>query len=105
MTTISKTDLLFIRACKSAKGMQRVKSVYRRFYLKGNSDPMPHVASILTGIVDAHCPMSNTDLVQALNPAQREFYGLDAEPFHVTVAHAMLSRIANTPVDKFPNYR
>ncbi len=48
---LSKTDMLFIRACKAKDPYQRLRSVYRRFYCGIENQDM-YITDILARIVD-----------------------------------------------------
>ncbi len=70
MPNLTKEQILFIRACKSNNGLQRVKSVYRRFYCKGfgHIEQRRALISILLDICDMCCPIRAVELVNRLNP-------------------------------------
>jgi hypothetical protein len=58
---MDKIEQLFIRACKSKNPDQRLKSVYKRFYLEdlsGGRTFYDVMNALLTPIVDKYCPMS-----------------------------------------------
>lgn len=67
---MNKVELLFVRACKSGKGLKRVESIYRRFYNKSVSYQVQRQAiiSILLNICETYCPIGAFVLVNRLNP-------------------------------------
>ncbi len=58
---MNKTEMLFIRACKSSDAVKRIKSIYKRFYVirNENLDEMfeQNIVFILSSIVDDYYPM------------------------------------------------
>ena len=67
---MDKVQQLFVRACKSGKGLKRVESVYRRFYSKGLSyqEQRRAIISLLLDICAKYCPIDTKELVNKLNP-------------------------------------
>jgi len=58
--SLTKLEMLIIRACKSQDPIKRLTSVYRRFYNFGvtdREDVSPHVADILGQVVDKYFPI------------------------------------------------
>lgn len=64
------TEVLWIRVCKSFDPSTRLRSVYRRFYLKQTDKKQIDTAliNILSGIVDKYCEVKISSLVESLNP-------------------------------------
>lgn len=57
MATMSKVDMLWVRACKSYRPEQRLESVYRRFYVRGKLKPHD-LCQILYGVCERTHPMT-----------------------------------------------
>lgn len=56
---ISKIDQLFIRACKSSNPDKRLRSIYRRFYLKAShEDETIYISNHLVYLVDKYFTLS-----------------------------------------------
>ncbi len=58
---MTKTEMLFVRACKNFDAVKRIKSIYKRFYAisKESLDEMfeQNIVHILASIVDDYYPM------------------------------------------------
>lgn len=102
---MSNTELLFIRACKSKHPHQRVRSVYRRFYLNCEYDhATEYIANLLVNICDKYNLMSTGDMVIAVHPANRWKYGNEDDSYWTAIFNITLSRIRLTEVKKFPGF-
>ena len=100
---MKKLDQLFVRACKTLRPEQRVRSVYRRYYTR---QPVPdrYVIGILAELCDTYVPMSAVDLVRELSPKQVWMntetggYSYDKECLRV-----LINRIRFSEVREFPS--
>ena len=103
---MDKTEMLFIRACKSMNPRIRVASVYKKFYLlSGITDYERdmHIAMILGGIVDKYKLMTACDMVTMLSPSQKIFYeDVDSPGYYTIVRNGFTSKIRLSPVEDFP---
>ena len=91
---LSKTEVLLIRACKSEKPLQRVRSVYKRQYHRGIENPVPAMAIILTNLCEkvVHYPISK--LVEDMNPIHHWRFALPEDhKYHDIVLGVMISKI------------
>ena len=70
---LNNIELLFIRACKVNDPRKRVKSVYRRFYLRGTSTINEdfYIAGILLGICEKYLPINPSHLLSELSPTNK----------------------------------
>ena len=68
---MTKTEMLFIRACKSANPETRLYSVYKRFYEESYELYKQNIVGILIEIVDKYCPMTMAEYYQ-----RRDSYNL-----------------------------
>jgi len=75
---------LFIRACKTSNAN---KSVYRRFYW--HKTDYTALASILSTLIDEHCPMSTAKLVDAMSPSNYPI----TNNYHEKVLYVLINRI------------
>lgn len=66
---MDNTQALLIRACKSTNPEERLHKLYRKFYYSGGTQEQEKEALsyILTTIVEVHCPMSLSSLVQEMS--------------------------------------
>jgi len=100
---MQKIDQLLVRACKSHNPPMRVRSVYHRFYLNTPSQNNYHLAKVLSQIADRYLALRPSELLSALHPENRPFYGATTEDDHWTMAVKLLvSRIGITPTSRFP---
>jgi hypothetical protein len=68
---MTKTEMLFIRACKSTDSSKRILSVYRRFYGKYEpEESLSAVVHILSNIVDKVNKPSLLEVIASLNMYQ-----------------------------------
>jgi hypothetical protein len=65
---MKKIDMLWVRACKSMHPEQRLKSLYRRFYLPENLDNR-HLTIILMGICRQYYPVDADRFIENMQPA------------------------------------
>ena len=100
---MNKTTQLFIRACRTLHPRQRVRSVYKRFYLgDGNDDA--HIVLILSELCDQHAPFKSIELMSAFDPQSYWYWKRDdEEPLtHVEIClNVLINKIRHTPVEKF----
>lgn len=101
---MDKIEILFVRACKSENTLERIKSVYRRFYYSEyKSEP---VACILTRIASKYDLIRLRELIQDLDPQNSWEFGYNEDtPYYERVVAIMASTIRLANVDKFPGYR
>ena len=66
---MDKLDILFIRACKVNNNEQRLKSLYRRFYLIDLQDVSEiYIINKLARLCDKYCSFKTIELVSELSP-------------------------------------
>lgn len=100
---INTIEELFIRACKSENPHKRIRSVYRRYYLKTNKNVDQHLANILSRIIEKYDLITQTRLINDLNPANHWRFGLTKEDsYNKCVLHVATSVIRFSKKDKFP---
>ncbi|MDB4311827.1 hypothetical protein N9937_00190 [bacterium] len=98
---MDKSTQLFIRACKVDQSKRRLLKLYRTHYYGGtqtDDECMPHIARILTDIVEKYCPQKLSTIVQDLSPQQCWYYQIEGEelPYYHRVAVVMEKYIAWT---------
>ncbi len=96
---MTKTEQLFIRACKARKPLTRVESVYRRFYLE-RDDPHPHIAIILARLCDKFSPFTTTNFITELSPGNNWRYGGEDDSFELQCIHRLVSKLRFTEATK-----
>ena len=99
---ITKTDMLFVRACKSLDPPKRIRSVYRRFY-SGDSQPDKHLVVILSRICDEYVPFKTADLINGLSPAKDWMYE-DCCDFYSRTIAIVTGQIRHAEIEKFPGF-
>lgn len=104
MKELSKTQILFVRACKSNNAERRLKRLYKSIYFPEYSDSA--MLSILLTIVENHNLVSIWTLVKEYtNPEKGWQFGSDTdEPYETRMVKAMTSIIRLTAIDKLPGY-
>lgn len=95
-----KIDQLFIRACKSREPRVRLHSLYKRFYLAGDSsyeDREGSIGDILLGIIDKHFPNTKvSDVVYKMYP---DHYLMEiGESYYSRVVSVCISEIRFTKI-------
>jgi hypothetical protein len=102
---MNKTELLFIRACKSCKP-KRLKSVYRRFYLKYYQDACDNfILNILTDICDKYLDVSLSKFIQDVNHEKVMDKMLNNKRIEIEIQISVVRNyIAFADIDKFPGY-
>lgn len=79
MESLTKTDILFIRACKSNNVDHRINRLYKMLYLQRDPDPI-HILMILSSIYEK-LPLFRrkglTDIIQAVQPNNYFYLGCD----------------------------
>lgn len=106
---MDKTQLLFIRACKSNNSNKRIEQVYKRFYYCGSKPDVKHLIKILVGITESSSnPLRTIDLIENLFPDNRwKFQSVDTGPsgdYWECVKNVLVSHIRLTAVHDFPYY-
>ena len=103
---MDKTEMLFIRACRSLNPRRRVASVYKRFYGTGgmtDNEVDRNVGFILGGIVDKYKLMTAMECATMLSPSQKMFYEReDSDDYYTIVRNGFTSKIRLSPVEDFP---
>ena len=64
---MDKIEMLFVRACKSINPQQRMKSVYKKFYLGSDIEFERNINMILADIIDEYFPMKIEDYIRSLS--------------------------------------
>jgi len=105
---MDNTTLLFIRACKSKDPRTRIESVYRRFYLKANSEEekQKHIVIILAKVCDtAKIPINFTDIIENMHP-DHVFSKFATEPqtYTARARRVLESYIRFTPAVEIEGY-
>jgi len=96
---MTKTDQLFIRACKARNPLTRVESVYRRFYLERNN-PHPHITMILARLCDEFSPFTTSRFVSELSPENNWRYGDEDDSFELRCIQRLISKLRFTEATK-----
>lgn len=65
---MTKTEILFIRACKSKNPSVRLRSTYRRFYVGIDEYIDLHISYILAEICDKFLDLKTADILYSLHP-------------------------------------
>lgn len=97
---MTKTDQLFIRACKSKNPLTRVQSVYRRFYIEKNNTH-PYIAMILAELCDRFNTFTTTQFILEMSHNNNWRYGNDAYSFYLQCINRLISKIRFTDGAKF----
>lgn len=100
--TLSKTEMLFIRACKSRNPQKRLKSVYRRFYLADVEHSDVYILGILAEIVDQYIPMTLTEALSRMNPEDIYTWKAENDNYTSRCLASVTSYIRLTGASKFP---
>ena len=103
---MTKTEILFIRACKSKDGRKRLNSVYRRMYIKSDNEQANtwHISNILSSIC-TKLGMTVSQLVQDLDPTHAWRFGWETDvPMETLMLDRLATYIRHMPVDKIPDY-
>lgn len=105
---MTKTEMLFVRACKSSSD-KRVYSLYRRFYYVGHwvkQDELDaRIGSVLLDICEKYCPVNVRELIGRLDPNwiwSKHIYK-DSYSYQKVLLEYLIGHIANTEVSCFPN--
>jgi len=101
---VNKTDMLFIRACKSDNAEKRIQRIYKSVYYYDFD--YKHAAIILTKIVTENNLINMQNLItECLDPSQAwKFGGSEDEDYYVRVFRAMIGIIRLTEVSKLVNF-
>jgi len=101
---MDNTTQLFIRACKSKNSEKRLYSVYRRFY--GNYENVePNIAYILSKICDEYLNITNTQMIEKLNPTNTWMYNNEEgeTPYSFITMRMLCSSLRQSSINCFPN--
>lgn len=99
---MTKTELLFIRACKSLNPEKRVFSVYKRYYYYSNKAyTREALISILANICDNYLDISVSRVIQDMYP--HKFLN-DNRTYNERAFDALVSWVRLTPVDTIDGY-
>jgi len=97
---MTKTEMLFIRACKTNRPYIRLDSIYRRFYLRLPPQEVEvYIAHILINIVDKYFSYDLLTVVEALKDNHPIF---GKYSYIRRVINAMINIIRFTEVNKLP---
>ena len=101
---LSKTQTLFVRACKSNNAERKLKRLYKSIYYPEYSDSA--MLSILLTVVENHNLVSLWSLVKEYaDPEKGWQFGSDSdEPYETRMVKAMTSIIRLAAIDKLPGY-
>ena len=93
---MTKTEMLFIRACKSNNPQLRLRSVYRRFYCSQHliEDVSGPVAYLLVNIVEKYFKYSLINLLGDLSPSNIMY--IISTPYNTKVLYEMTNIIRFT---------
>ena len=98
---LPKTEMLFIRARKSANPAKRLQSVYRRFY--GNYDYNPwYVVGILISIVEKYFPIDLLHVFSSLNVDNSIAFRGVKNAYALNALHILYNHIRFLEVSKLP---
>ena len=91
---MDKTTQLMIRACKSLNPQQRLRTVYRRFYYRGDSVGQENAAlvSILSRVCEEYAPIRLTVLMDHLKPENHWKHDFEVREGFNSYAVKILSR-------------
>lgn len=105
MAKLSKTELLFIRACKVEDATKRVTSVYKRFYSRHHGTDCD-VAAIMLNVVDKHYPINAIKLINELNPANAWRYANSGQTltYHQLVLRVLICHIRLSDVRRIDGW-
>lgn len=102
---LTKTELLFIRACKSKNPMKRVQSVYKKQYglIEVEKEGL---ATVLASIIEKQCPMSISELIRKANPNEVTWWHFkeDEKTYFDRVLLSLVSHMRGTAVNIFNGY-
>lgn len=99
---LDKTEILFIRACKSKNPDIRVKSVYRRFYCRHEKNEDFYICGILASLCDKKKLISISDLISSLYESNGYRFGIEQSASHWSKSNTILiSSIRYTDCKKF----
>ena len=98
---MTKTEMLFIRACKSGNPTLRVKSVYRRCYLSSSKEiHSVYIACILLGILEKYFKYNLSEIISYIAPEYQ--INLDHYSYYNKVIQAVINNIRFTEGSKLP---
>ena len=101
---MDKFDMLLIRACKSTDSITRLKSLYRRFYLRGNYREDVIADKLLKIVSDHNLSSMNKIVMEYLSPDNYwKFGGKPNDPYYHIVTLVCSSIIRNSPLSKLPD--
>ncbi len=95
---MKKTDMLFIRTCKTFYHLPKLKRVFKRVY-KYEPD-YADLARVLSFICDEHLPMKTHDFMEQCHSKSR--YISDPCGYRIPT-EVLVSRIANCKVSELPD--
>ena len=99
---LDKTEILFIRACKSEFPYRRVLSVYRRFYCRYEKNEDFYICGILASLCDKKKLISIPDLITSFHESVGYQHGILATDTHWVKSNKILiSSIRYTDCKKF----
>lgn len=107
MRELSKTEQLLIRACKSGNKEERLRKIYRKYWICSNDRPSPreseYIARILGRLVEDYNPIPLGKLMENLDPQNAWMYGKNENTNYWEISLCvMTSWISCTESKKFP---
>lgn len=105
--TITKTDQLFIRACKGRNSSRRIMRLYKMLYFGGKPD-MHHILCIM-GIIHEKCYKYHrrgiVSIIQTTSPSSRIYLGCDENSTHEEVfMAAIVSTLRFMPISEIEEW-
>lgn len=99
---MEKSDILFIRACKSLNPVERIHRLYKYFYLSDKHKAVNErfIIPILADIIDAHCPFSTIEAIEMAKEMSR----YEVEEQNKAILKKLAYRIRDTKVSKFDGF-
>ncbi len=98
---LDKTEMLFIRACKSLDPKKRLMSVYRRLYLGGITEEFAilYISSLLADIVQRYKLIDLDTLIHNLSPNSFDYKQYS---YNEKVFYTLINAIRFAEYKKFP---
>jgi len=103
---MDKTEILFVRACKSRQPLRRVDRVYKSYYYNNNNGEVDtlHIISVLLRIVEKYNLMSLRTLAADMNPNQAWKFVDEGSSYNEQLKAVLISTIRLTNVSDLPGY-
>lgn len=101
---MDKTEILFVRACKSDQPARRVDRVYKSTYYNSGQVDTRHVISVLLGIVEKYRLMSIRTFAADMHPDSAWKFVDEGASYNEHLKAMLISRIRLTEVSCLPGY-